>query len=159
MLHRATREVGEDGIIATLEDYTAVRQLVGDLIGEAIAATVTKQVRETVEAVASLIEEGRARGAECVTLGDLGKRLNLDKPAASRRWRAAADGGYLRNLEDRKGRPARIVLGDPLPDDIDILPTVEVLQRCMKPEREGRGAPLGDSDAETTADLTGGMFD
>lgn len=159
LLHRATREVGEDGIIATLEDYTAVRQLVGDLIGEAIAATVTKQVRETVEAVASLIKEGRAGGVECVTLGDLGKRLNLDKPAASRRWRAAADGGYLRNLEDRKGRPARIVLGDPLPDDIDILPTVEVLQRCMKPEREGRGAPLGDSDSEATAELTGGMFD
>ncbi len=51
------------------------------------------------------------------------------------------------------------MLGDPLPDDIDILPTVEVLQRCMKPEREGRGAPLGDSDSEATAELTGGMFD
>ncbi len=107
-----------------------------------MAATVTKQVRETVEAVASLIEEKRAKGVECVTLGDLGKRLNLDKPAASRRWRAAAGGGYLRNLEDRKGRPARIVLGDPLPDDIDILPAPEVLRCCTEPEGEGGGAPL-----------------
>jgi len=37
-----------------------------------------------------------------------GKRaLNLDKSAASRRVAAAVEADYLRNLEDRRGRPAR----------------------------------------------------
>lgn len=40
------------------------------------------------------------------------------------------DRGYVKNLEERKGRPARLVLGDPLPDDIEILPTVERLHGC-----------------------------
>jgi hypothetical protein len=38
------------------------------------------------------------------------------------------DRGYLENLEDRKGRPARLVEADALPDDIEILPTPERLQ-------------------------------
>jgi hypothetical protein len=40
----------------------------------------------------------------------------------------ALEGGYLRNLEDRKGRPARLVIGDDLPEDMEILPTVEALR-------------------------------
>ena len=37
---------------------------------------------------------------------------------------------YLKNLEDRKGRPARLQLADPLPDELVILPPVEVLTGC-----------------------------
>ena len=44
--------------------------------------------------------------------------------------RAAIDRGYIKNLEDRRGRPARLVLGDPLPDDVEILPSVERLHGC-----------------------------
>ena len=33
----------------------------------------------------------------------------------------------LKNLEDRKGRPARLVLGDPMLDEIDVLPSPEIL--------------------------------
>jgi hypothetical protein len=33
-----------------------------------------------------------------------------------------ADRGYLVNLETRRGRPARIVLGDPMPDMVKLLP-------------------------------------
>jgi hypothetical protein len=35
-----------------------------------------------------------------------------------------------RNLEDRKGRPARLVLGDPLPEEIELLPKAEQLHGC-----------------------------
>ena len=39
--HRATRDVNENGwIVATVEDYAAVRELVNDLISEGISATV-----------------------------------------------------------------------------------------------------------------------
>jgi len=43
-------------------------------------------------------------------------------------FRAAVEHGYLVNLEDRKGKPARLVIGEPLPEETDILPTVAVLQ-------------------------------
>ena len=35
--------------------------------------------------------------------------LQLDKSTVSRRVRKARDGGYLRNLEERRGRPARLL--------------------------------------------------
>jgi hypothetical protein len=40
------------------------------------------------------------------------------------------DRGYLENQEDRKGRPAKLVVADALPDDIEILPAPERLQGC-----------------------------
>jgi hypothetical protein len=44
--------------------------------------------------------------------------------------RSAIDRGYLENQEDRKGRPAKLVVADALPDDIEILPAPERLQGC-----------------------------
>ncbi len=32
----------------------------------------------------------------------------------------AVERGYLRNLEEKSGRPSRIVLGDPLPGDVSL---------------------------------------
>jgi hypothetical protein len=40
----------------------------------------------------------------------------------SRRLRDATDRGYLVNLETRRGPPARIVLGDPMPEMVKLLP-------------------------------------
>ena len=40
----------------------------------------------------------------------------------------ALEGGYLKNLEDRQGRPYQLVLGDPMPEDQPILPEPERLQ-------------------------------
>ena len=58
----------------------------------------------------------------------LAEELKLDRSAALRRARTAIDRGYLKNLEDRRGRPARLVSGDPLPEEVEVLPTVERLQ-------------------------------
>jgi len=126
VLHQAGREKTEDGrIVATLGDYGKVRELVVDLVSEGVGATVLPIVRETVEAVDRLINEG---GAEVVTAKDLRDELTLDKTAVTRRVRLSLDAGYLRNLEDRKGRPARLVLGEGMPEDLQILPTVEELR-------------------------------
>jgi hypothetical protein len=54
--------------------------------------------------------------------------------------RAALEHGYLKNLEDRRGRPSRLVLGDPLPAEVTILPTVDHLERlhgCSGAEGDG----------------------
>jgi hypothetical protein len=127
VLHQASRERDEKGqIVATIEDYAVVRELVADLVSEGIEATVPPTVRETIGAVCRLYAEED----ETVTIAALAEELELDKSSAWRRVRTAMDRGYLKNLEDRKGRPARLVPGDALPNDIEILPAPERLQGC-----------------------------
>jgi hypothetical protein len=129
LLHQATRPRDETGrVVALLADYAAVRALVTDLFGVALQATVAATVRETVEAVAEL---GGSDGAEVSTRA-VGERLRLDRTTAYRRVQAARAENYLRNLEDRKGHPTRLVLGDPLPADRDVLPTVDVLAEVVE---------------------------
>ena len=84
------------------------------------------EVRETVERRRFLVASGESE----VSQADLRSRLKLDKSAISRRVAEALDRGYLRNLEDKKGRPARLIMGDPLPDELDVLPTPERLRGC-----------------------------
>lgn len=125
VLQQASRERDAAGrIIATLDDYAAVRELVAELIADGVEAAVSASTRETVEAVATILAEP---GIEETTIVAVASRLKLDKSSASRRVRVALERGYLRNLEDRKGRPARLVLGELLPEDQEILPTVETL--------------------------------
>ena len=119
-------------MIATLEDYAIVRELVVDLVSEGVEATVPPTVRETVQAVSA-----RA-GEEGVSITVLARALNLDKASASRRWNNARARGYLKNLETGRGKPARIVLADPLPDDIEVLPTVE--DAAPQPRQPGSGS-------------------
>lgn len=126
LLHRATRETTSDGaVVATVRDYATVRRLVSDLVSDSIGLTVTPSIRETVGAVGDLTLAGGE-----TTLTKVAAMLRVDKAAASRRVRAAIAGGYIENLEDRRGRPARLKLGDPLPEDVVILPAAEVLTCC-----------------------------
>jgi hypothetical protein len=119
VLHQASRDRDDEGrIIATIDDYVVVRNLVGDIIAEGIGSAVSDTVRETVEAVARYAPAE----AEGVSVRIIAELLELDKSNASRRLRVAADGGYLRNLEDKRGKPARWVVGDPLPNPVELLP-------------------------------------
>jgi hypothetical protein len=116
LLHRASRDRDEAGaIIAAAEDYAVVRELVADLFSEGIEATVSNTVRETVDAVAALKKDE-------ISLGELAAKLELDKSVTSRRLRQATEFGYLVNLETRRGRPARIVIGDSMPEMVKLLP-------------------------------------
>ena len=81
-----------------------------DLVSDAVEQTVSESVRATVEKVAELTIGGGE-----TTVVQVAARLGIDKSSASRRVIAALERGYLRNLEDRRGRPSRLVLGDPLP--------------------------------------------
>ena len=127
ILQQASRERDSEGrILATLEDYAAIRELVADLISEGVEATVPATVRETVEKLALLYSDE----SKPVTIVKLAEELKLDKSAAWRRVRTAMDRGYIKNLEDRKGRPAQLVPGESLPDDLEVLPTVARLQGC-----------------------------
>ena len=127
LLHRATREIVDHRVVATLHDYEAVRDLVADIISGTLGQSVSPATREVVKAVTDIT----GAGAEHATYAQLAERLEIDKSSVSRRARVGVAGGYLHNEEDRNGKPARIVLGEPLPDDVLVLPTVDqVADRC-----------------------------
>jgi hypothetical protein len=138
LLQQATRERDErDRVVATLADYAAVRALVADLLSEGLERAVSDTIRETVRAV-----EAIATDATDASVGAVAERLGLDKSATSRRVRQAVERGFLRNLEERKGRPARLRVGDPLPEDAPVLPTPERLALCtVAADSEGLRCP------------------
>jgi hypothetical protein len=132
LLHREQRGRDDSGrILASLDDYAAVRELVGDLVAEGVDATVKAEMKETVAAVKSL--------NKVVSLGEIANELKLDKSTTSRRVSEALTRGYLSNAETRKGRPARICTGDPLPAKIEVLPHPTRLAECcaVVPLHEG----------------------
>jgi hypothetical protein len=117
ILHQQSRARDREGrIVANLDDYAVVRELVAGVVSEGVGATVPPTVRETVDVVAELAP------SEGVVARVVAERLDLDKSSVSRRLRMAAEGGWLRNLEDKRGRPGRWVVGDPMPEQAELLP-------------------------------------
>jgi len=153
ILHQPQRlRDSKNHIEATLVDYSAVRELIEDLLAEGIEASVPDTVRETVEAVCKL---SKASLNELTEL-DIAKELQLDKSTTSRRIRAAIARGFLENLQDKKGRPARIVLTDQvLQDNQRILPTIDQLRNAMATDAEvldsntDNGCTVADETEET----------
>jgi hypothetical protein len=154
MMHQLNRKTDDQGrIIATLDDYRAVRSLIADLVAEGVGTTVPDSVRETVELVRALSAElapGDAPpDAEGVKVGKIADLLKLERSAATRRLHSARDRGYLVNLEDKRGKPARYVLGDPLPGEVVVLP--DPAQVCT-----GDCTHLGDGEIpDQDCDCTG----
>ena len=144
ILNQCTRERDDDGrIIASMDDYRVVRELVADLVSDEVGATVPATVVETVTAVTDLNQIDPAG----VTLVQLADRLGLDRSAASRRATVARKGGYIENLEDKRGKPARFVVAAPLPGEVTILPTVETLSLAVL-QRDGGVQPNADPTAD-----------
>ncbi|MEX2227478.1 MAG: CHC2 zinc finger domain-containing protein [Dehalococcoidia bacterium] len=126
ILHQQQRELDADGrIVATLDDYEHARTLLMDVFQAASSAGVTPQVRETVEAV------NRIADGVSLTKQAIADALKLSKDTAWYRIKRAISLGHLINDETRKGRPAQIRPGDPLPEDRPALPTVEELSACV----------------------------
>ena len=68
-----------------------------------------------------------AEQADGVTAKAVADKLGLDKSVGQRRAQAALTLGYLNNREERKGRPYKLVPGDPMPEDREVLPPPEAL--------------------------------
>lgn len=120
ILHQVNRGRDDQGrIVATEADYFAIRELVADLVSDGVGATVSETIRETVDVVRSLTQ----LTGEGVTVNAVVAELKLDRSAAQRRLWAARERGYLVNLEERRGRPGRYAIGEPMPDEVELLPT------------------------------------
>ena len=130
VLHQASRGRDAHGwIVGSLDDYAAVRELIAPLINEGVDASVPETVREAVNVIAELEETVNQVGYK-----DVADALNLDKSAAYRRCRGAIKRGYVVNEQTKRGQPAILKIGDPMPDDLELLPSVERLHGCMQPE-------------------------
>ncbi len=136
LLHQGKRRRNEDGaLIAELDDYMRVRRLVAGLIDDAAGAAVPQNITQTCRAVAELIaadgSDGHRRvrvtSKESVSISEIAKALSLDHSTVWRRVRDAMKRGYLKNLEDKKGHPARIAVGEKIGDDASLLPGREAL--------------------------------
>jgi len=127
ILYQAQRTVKDGKIIAQIDDYRIVRELINEIISEGLEVAISPTVRETVNAV-KLIYQG---GCEAITIKEIADKLNIDKSTALRRVKASIKAGFLQNLEDRKGQAANIIMGEPLPEDLAILPPPEFVLGCM----------------------------
>ena len=124
LLHQATRQTDDDGrVVATLDDYAVVRELVHELFSDEVEATVPRIVRETVDAIPDSLN--------AVTGRELAELLGVHPSTSSRRVEQAIALGYVVNDEWRTGHPARYRRGNPLPDELVLLPTVETLHGCI----------------------------
>ena len=129
VLHQEQRDRAGDGaIVASLDDYATVRDLMAEFFAVAQSDGLTQPQRQAVEAVTTLCDEAGAHETG-VPLARVAERLGLDKSAASRRLSNPLKLGFLKNLETRKvgHHQAMYVPGEPLPALVTVLPLKEAV--------------------------------
>jgi hypothetical protein len=109
-----------DCIKANLADYRWARLLLLATFKSITGGGITDAIRQTVASV--------PEGSEGVAETELVRTLGLSKSTVHYRVSRALRGGWIRNLETRKGHPFRLVRSAPLPEDDSPLPTVEELE-------------------------------
>jgi hypothetical protein len=128
ILHQYHRVVDLQGrIIATIGDYSSVRDIVSEVLSYGVGISVDKKIRETVEAVSKIL--GPVQGVQ-TSVQAVAQVLELERSSAGRRIASAIKRGYLVNSEKQRGKASKIELGEPLPDDVDLLPIPEKLGVC-----------------------------
>lgn len=152
LLYQLQRSRSATGaVVATIADYRAIRPLLAPLFDMIVAEGVTRVIRDTVEA----IEQDETQ----VTVADLAARLKVSKATMSYRVSRAIAGQWLVNDEKRKGHPAKLRRGLPVPEPGEALPPpcqVEgqvfdcsnriLEQETPPPSLDGIGREPGDDD-------------
>jgi hypothetical protein len=131
LLHRHHRQRNENGaIVATIDDdYAAVRPLMSDLLAASAEIKVRAAIVETVAAVqAQQQTDSEHRG---VNVREVAAALKLDRSAAWRRLRQAEDGGFVINVEQRRGHPGQYRATDESMPNAEMLPSVEALRTAL----------------------------
>ena len=121
--HRNRVIDGSGQIMATVEDYGYVRELVNDMYINT-SSGITPEVREFVN---KIVELDQARTSENkITNTTMANELNIGVKQASRRAAKALRMGWIVNREQRKSYPADYQPGEPMPE-VDGLPPAEGL--------------------------------
>ena len=110
LLHQASRERDDAGrVIATIEDYAVVHELVVDIVSEGVEATVPATVRELVEAVAGFRGAALDRPAgEPARPGQVGDLAALaERPSPRLREEPRGEEGQAGADRARRSAPRR----------------------------------------------------
>jgi hypothetical protein len=124
-----------------------------DLLAETSEVKIKETVIETINAVSELTKGMDA--TDGTTAKAVGKKLKLDKSAAYRRLAAAEDGGFVVNLEDKRGRPGKYRTTGEQVEAIEMMPTVEALKihfhdnphATTQPDNQDGFSPANQSDS------------
>jgi phage/plasmid primase-like uncharacterized protein len=136
LLHRQHRARGRTtgAIMATLEDYEAVRELMVDPMSESAEIKMRRSLPETVKAVrkASAQKEG-------ATVNEVAAVLGLDRSPTSRRLDQAIRAGHVALAEERKGRSYLYTTTKArMNRDSELLPTVREVEDALDEEDRRR---------------------
>ena len=137
VLRHRNRQRDETGrLIAEIEDYALVHELVGQMY-ETSVTSVSDKIRNVIKAV------GELKNANVTPLSEtkVAAHLGVSKQAITRAVQTALKQGWLLNHETKRGYPHDLDVGEPLPQALG-LPDPESL-------REEPGAPQEDEVAET----------
>lgn len=113
--HRTQDAMGR--IVAAPEDYEQIYHLVADLVREGVQAGIPDNVRQLVLAVKSLTPDPHSEA----TVPRLADKLGVDQTTVRRRAAQALQRGLLINKAE-KAKAYRLILGDDMPEDREILP-------------------------------------
>lgn len=119
-------------VVATLDDYRHVRELLLDVFTATATGGVTRRVREVVRIVRELAPSmpSGVRVAEIVSKMTPAVHVRTVQHHVKR----AVGLGYLARADVRQGQPMKLLPGNDLPDDREALPTVEELASAYHPE-------------------------
>jgi hypothetical protein len=150
VLHQASRKRDERGrIVATPEDYEAVKRLMDPFVGTASEQGVKEQVRVTVEAAAEIVADSEGKS---FTVKKLQAALKKDNGSTNRRIRAAHP--YIVELDEKRGRSKLYGLGDELPLKVDALPSRdELCKSATESSPRGEGGSGTKNGAERSAEF------
>jgi hypothetical protein len=129
ILRGPQRETDASGrLVATLHDYETVYGLAGEMY-EATTRGATPEVRAVITAVSESTTTGVGHSAsEGISVRDLAQKLGRPRSSVARHVAMAVSYGWLRNLEASRGKPARLLAGDPVPEG-GVLPSPACLAR------------------------------
>lgn len=162
LLHQITRERGNNGeVIATLDDYAAVHDLIAEPLAEGLEATVPAHIKRVVEAVGLLSDEETKKNPILpgivvgVSQRAVADKLGINPSSVSRAVREATRKNYLIDQSPGQGREATLMIGERELPNGQALPTPDELAEAIKngPRVAARDVPLApeaSSDDEAT---------
>ncbi|MEQ1933616.1 MAG: hypothetical protein ABL962_07025 [Fimbriimonadaceae bacterium] len=106
LMHQCTRNQDQNGaVIASIDDYATVYELVSDALAQSLDKSVAPHIREIVDAVV------RASEGQPVSITELAGILDKDAGVVSRNVSSAVSLGYLENQNPGQGHKAMLVPG------------------------------------------------
>jgi uncharacterized protein YerC len=122
LLHQRQRSEVHDAVVATIRDYEIVYPLLADTMTASQQGGLTERLRAVVAVVQDVCAKNPEAKTTGVNVSTIARALKLNTSTVWRRVEVLEREGYLRNLEERPRRPARLVLGEELPAPNSAMP-------------------------------------